>query len=328
MADTAPGTAPHTAAVPTDIPGDIPGDVPREAADPVTRGLLAGLLTVLALLLPVRVMVTTTSYGAYYGLALATLAGAVGLGLLARRLGIPYGVTTVAGTVCATALLLPVALWLLAASGDPGGDGEVVLVAVPSTGALATVATVVLVRMAREAAPAGVLVLGLVGLLVGLGLAESAWGAVEDARRDAADVAALEASPLSPALVEVDGWEPELASITSTGGVPSEVSLRYSADTDDVLAPTFTLRMRTETPCEPIPDYLQCEDRGGYVVTVRSGHEEAVAAQEGSTWLSVDVSGSDAASLPDVATLGAALADARNDVEDDVEWSDVVALRD
>lgn len=292
--------------------------------------LVSAFLTGLVLILPLRAVLPTTTYGALYGWLFAAAALTVVLGLLLRLTGAPRAVALVLLTSGVFAGLVVLTLFLLAASGDPGGHSAVALLAGLPSAALAAPVSVALVRRPEDdttAAGLGVLVC-LVGLTLAASVGSGLGERLDEARDDAQDAEALADSGLTPYLPEIDGLRGQLAGITwaaadAGGRHIVGYSLRYeqksTSDRSWDSADIYVSVGPVEGPaCEEIDDYLTCTEGDGYVVTEREGVVGTISADLGSARLEATL-GEGEGDLPDASEVGEALAGAEQ-----VDWEQIV----
>lgn len=300
-------------------PAAAPAPGPAAAAS--TAEVALGLATGFLLLLPLRAMLETTTYAAFYGWLAATVA----LGVLlaaAARIFIRNAPAIVAWTVGWYAIVAPAFLWAVSLFADPGGNTEVaVLVGVPAAGLATFLSTVVMPQLDLRPLRSG-LVLCVVGMVVASGLGEPAYRAVNDARDDARELAGLEASGLTPLLVEIDGLETSFDAVYRlASGAVTGYDLSLSPDRNDRDVSTLDVKVTTDpvsTSCYQLGE--DCTDHGDYrVITQASG--PMVEATYGSVVLTARAA-ENATDLPDPDEIGRALADAEI-----VEWSELLDLK-
>ncbi|TWH04680.1 hypothetical protein L615_001000000130 [Nocardioides sp. J9] len=308
---------------PTQQPASAPGATAPapQRADGVPVHTLAAFLAGVLLVLPTYGVLGVTSDAGLWGWFLGAIAAAAAVGgllaLLVRR-ALSLVLLATGGYV----VVVLVGVFVVAGVGDPPGNGVVALLAGLPAAAVAAVAAAVTVQRTGDAAPvvAGVALL-LLGLF-GLALAPTAGSALDDARDDAAEVARLKASGLTPVLPEVDGFEPVYSSYRTTDGQVTEYGITYESDPDAVDPPRFTLDVTREPEQDMTCDrsegaWYDCREGDGYHVLSRQGNDEYVVAERtgGSlvVWFS-DGSGD----LPDADELGRVLATA-----EPVEWEEI-----
>lgn len=296
----------HTAAPPAD--------------DGLTR-LVLGFLATVVLVLPTYGALGVTSDAGLWGWFAGSIAALAALGALLRLL-VPGALALVLLAASGYIVLALLGVLLVARIGDPPGNGTVaLLVGIPAAAVGSLTATVLLGRATAGALPVGGAALLVV--LVGIAGAPAVGEALEEARDEAADIARLEASGLSPYRPEIGDLTAERSSYSLVDDRIVGYSYRYEADPDDLNSPYLAVDVVRELPAYRDCDTSEravhdCREGDGYYVLAQDGDDDyVVAAQGGAFLIAWYVEGADR--LPDADTVGAALADAEV-----VDWSDVV----
>lgn len=289
--------------------------------DALLGEVLPTFLATLALLLPTYGALGVTSDAGIWAWFAGSVAGSAAVGALMRLL-IPDALALVLLAAGGYIVLVLAGIALVAAVGDPPGNGTVALLAgLPAAAIGALAATVVVRRVTAGALPVGGSVLLVV--LLGIAAAPSVGEALEDARDEAADIARLEASGLSPYRPEIGDLTAERSSYSLQDDRIVGYSYRYEVDPGDLNSPYLVVDVVRELPayrdCDTSERAIHdCREGDGYYVLAEDGDEDYVVATHGGTFLIAwYVEGADR--LPDADAIGAALADA-----EEVDWGDVV----
>lgn len=290
--------------------------------DSLPGGLLPTFLATLALVLPTYGALGVTSDAGLWGWFAGSVAGAAAVGALLRLL-VPDGLVLVLLATGGYVVLVLLGIALVAAVGDPPGNGTVALLAgLPAAAISALAAAVVVRRVTVGALPVGGGL--LVVVLLGISAAPAAGDALEEAREEAADIARLEASGLSPYRPEIGDLTAERSSYSVQGDRIVSYSYRYEAEGADFSSPHLSVDVTGELPSYRDCDLSErslydCREGEGYYVLCDDGADAYVVARRGGAFLIAwYVEGTDG--LPDADEVGTALADAGL-----VDWSAVAA---
>lgn len=289
--------------------------------DALLGDVVPAFLTALALVLPTYGALGVTSNAGLWAWFAGSVAGAAAVGAL-LRLVVADGLALVLLAAGGYVVLVLAGIALVAAVGDPPGNGTVALLAgLPAAALSAVAAAAVLRRVTAGALPVGGSLLLVV--LLGIAAAPAVGEALEGARDEAADIARLEASGLSPYRPEIGDLDAERSSYSVQDDRIVGYSYRYEVDAGDLNSPYLAVDVLRELPdyrdCDTSAQAIyDCREGDGYYVLGQNGSDEYVVATHGGTFLIARyVEGSDR--LPDADTIGADLAGA-----EPVDWGDVV----
>lgn len=311
-----------------------PARTPAPATvDPLARQLPAALVIGLLLILPLFAALGTKTNGALTSWILGAMVGVLGIGYLLRWAEVPRARALALATAGVFAIAAIVGIWIMTTVDEPADDVGVAMIVGIAAAALATVVGVTIVQQAGDYSPAIAILCAVIGVMIAIGGGTSAAEALDEARDDAALRAEFEEAGLTAYAPEIEGMSAEFSGTTyhdAETGLASGYNLVYRPDDAGSAASaawasaTIDVKVAVDEPgCEAVVDSTTCRDSGGYVVEEYDGVLEAVHVSMGSTSLIATFDEDGEGELPDVDTVGEALAAAEY-----AEWGDVFALRD
>jgi hypothetical protein len=249
-------------------------------AGEVLGHVLTAFLAALALVLPTYGALGVTSNAGLWAWFAGGIGAVAAVGALLRLL-VPDALALVLLAASGYLVVAVAGIFVVATTADPPGNGTLaLLVGVPAAAVGGLVAAALVRRAGSGALPLAGTTLLVVGLL-GISVAPSAGEALEGARDDAAQIARLEASGLSPYLPEIGDLAVSFSSTSRQEDRVVGYGYRYEVDPDDhgLSSPYLSVDVSRELPAYRDCDLSEralydCREGEGYYVLAQNGADQ------------------------------------------------------